>query len=102
MREAETLSQAIKRLEAKGYTEDFRSKEGKLIATPSQQKFEADDLSMDEVVRFEGETDLDEEMILFALSDPKTGLKGTYAVAYSHNMDPEDVDIVQKLSLKPS
>lgn len=96
--EPESLSQAMKRFNALGYTEDFRSQAAKLLATPSQKSFRAIDLTVDQVFRLEGETDLDEESILFALSDPKSGLKGTYLIAYGINMDPADVEILQQLT----
>ncbi|MES2503492.1 MAG: phosphoribosylpyrophosphate synthetase [Myxococcota bacterium] len=98
MLEPETLSQAIKRFNARGYTEDFRAHAGKLKATPADKLFQPTELSVDETFRLEGDTNLEDELILFALSDPSSGLKGTYVSAYSTNMDPLDVDIMQKLS----
>jgi hypothetical protein len=99
MYDVESIAEAIRRLNKLGYKEDFRALGGRLRATPSNRFFEPRTLKVDEIVRFEGETDLNEEAAIFALSDESSGLKGTYTVAYSTDMDPADMDVVQKLKV---
>jgi len=93
----ETLSEAINRLNKSGYTDTFRAQKGLLLAVNYKKSFSPEFLSVDEVVRFEGNTDLSDEAVIFALRDQKTGVKGTYTVAYSTDMDPQDMDVVQRL-----
>jgi hypothetical protein len=49
------------------------------------------------VLRFEGETDPDDEAIVFALECKEHGVKGTYTVAYGSNTPPADIDLVRRL-----
>lgn len=100
MQEPETLSMAIEKLNKKGYTEDFQGKNNLLYAINHRQSFEPGELIVDEIVRFEGETDLQEESVIFALRDSVSGIMGTYIVAYSTDMDEADMDIVKKLEVK--
>lgn len=95
-----TLSQAIIRLNKKGYVEDFQVKNKMLCIRSKEKYFEPSTLIVDEVLRFEGETNLEDEAAVFALRDQNSGIKGTYVVAYGPDMDPLDMDIVQKLKIK--
>lgn len=100
MQEAETLSMAIEKLNKKGYTEDFQAKNNLLYAINRREYFEPRNLDVDQIIRFEGETDLAEESVLFALRDSASGIMGTYVVAYSTDMDEADMDIVKKLQAR--
>ncbi len=100
MQEPETLSGAIEKLNKKGYTDDFQAKNNLLYAIRHRHFFDPALLVVDEIVRFEGETDLDDESVLFALRDSVSGIKGTYVVAYGTDMDESDMDIVKKLEVK--
>ncbi len=93
----ETLSGALARLNAQGYVDDFRAENGKLRAVKSGNTYLPAELHIEETVRFEGETDLDDEVIVFALSDKKFGIRGTYTTAFSTHMDGHDIDIVHQL-----
>lgn len=99
MQEVQTLSEAMQRLFQKGYTDDFRAGAGRLVATVAKRSFLPSELSVDEVIRFEGETDLDEEMIIFVLSHTSSDIKGTYVVAFGPKMDLIDVGIVDQLKI---
>lgn len=97
MIEPETTSQALQRLADQGYTADFRTDKDGLKILPHNIIVNPDQIIVDKIYRFEGETDLDDEEIIFALSYPKLGLKGTFLVAFGPKMDPLDADIVQHL-----
>ena len=100
MQEPETLSVAIEKLNKKGYTEDFQAKNNLLYGIKHRQSFEPGALIVDEIVRFEGETDLQDESAIFALRDSTSGIRGTYVIAYGTDMDEADMDIVKKLKVK--
>lgn len=93
----EMLSEAIERLNAAGYTHDFRGEKEGIRDVVGDKLYRAESLRVDEVVRFEGTTDPDEEAILFALRSEEDGVQGTYVVAYGPSVDPLDAQIVQKL-----
>ena len=96
--EMENLAQAVERLTAAGYRDDFRAEGGGLRALRSGGLHEPESLVIDEVVRFEGATDPDEEAAVFALNSKKSGTKGTYVVAYGIYADPADAMMVRRLT----
>jgi hypothetical protein len=93
----ETLAEAVDRLTAAGYTESLAS-DGVCLVTPDGQAFEIDDLEVEEVVRFEGDTDPADESIVIALHCPKSGLRGTYVAAYGSQASPRNATILTKLA----
>ena len=98
MREAETMSEAIARLNGLGYTEQFLAENHGFRAVKAGRTYPPEAVVIDEIVRFEGETDLDEEAAIFALRDKTNGIKGTYTVAFGVSMDPADMDLVAKMT----
>jgi DNA-binding Lrp family transcriptional regulator len=98
MREAQTMSQVLERLHRLGYVEDFKAYGQGMRVIPKNVMVDPEKLVVDEIYRFEGETDLNEEAMIFALRCPLTKLMGTYVVAFGPMMDSLDVGIVQRLS----
>jgi hypothetical protein len=93
----ETLSEAIARLRAKGFVSDFSAVAGaQLRCEQCDREFDPSTLHIDEIVRFEGESDPGDESILFALSGP-CGHAGLYDTAYGPNASPEDAAVVAVL-----
>jgi hypothetical protein len=100
MPEVDTISQVLDRLFRKGYTNDFKASDGALRVMPDNILVDPDQLIVDEIYRFEGETNLDDEAVIFALSCPHNKCKGTYLVAFGPMMDPLDNAMVQRLHRK--
>jgi len=100
MVEPQTVSQLLERLAREGYTEDFKAYKDNMRTIPKNVVISPEELLVDKVYRFEGETNLDDEEIIFALSCPKFDLKGTYLVAFGPMMDPHDEAIVGRLKKK--
>ncbi len=95
---AETLSEVVNRLTAAGYTDDFRAEPEGLRAVPSGCIHTPESLIIDEVVRYEGMTNPDDEAIVFALRCDAHGIKGTYVTAYGPQMPALDAEMVRRLS----
>jgi hypothetical protein len=100
MREPITLSQVIQTLQKKGYVADFRAQGDELIILPGNIAVDPESLEVHEMHRFEGETDLDEEAIVFALYSASHQVKGTYLAAFGPKMSDEDSGVVQRLRKK--
>jgi hypothetical protein len=94
----ETLSEALKRLAAAGYADDFRAEPGGLRARHSGCLHQPESLHIEEVVRFEGESDPEDEAILFALRCDEHDSRGTYAVTYGPSVPPLDAEMTRRLS----
>jgi hypothetical protein len=94
----ENLAQAVERLTAAGYEDAFRAEGTGLRALRTGRVHEPELLTIDEVVRFEGATDPDEEAVVFALKSEGNETRGTYVVSYGIYMDPLDAVMVRRLA----
>jgi len=93
----ETLSQATQRLAAAGYTDDFRAEDGGLRAIEHDCVHAPETLVIDEIHRFEGVSDPQDESMLFALRCPDHDVRGTYVVAFGPDVGARDADMVRRL-----
>jgi hypothetical protein len=94
----ETLSEAVDRLTAAGYLDDFRAERGALRAVRTGCVHEPESLVIEDVVRFEGASDPGDAAILFALRCKIHGAKGTYVVAFGPSVGPLDAEVVGRLT----
>jgi hypothetical protein len=94
----ETVSEVLRRLTAAGYTDDYRADAQGLRSRSSGTVHPPDRFVIDEIVRFEGDSDPSDESAVFALTSETDGTRGTYTVAYGPIMDALDADIVRLLN----
>lgn len=92
----ETLSQATNRLARAGYAEDYHSHAGRLVCGHCQTSHDPADMTIDEIVRFEGESDPGDEAIVYAL-DAGCGHRGLYVAAYGVGATTDDAAVVAAL-----
>ena len=93
----ETLSQAVDRLTAQGYTDDFRAEPEGMRAVVAGILYQPESLVVEEVARFEGITDPADEAIVLALHSREDGIKGTYTVPFGPGMGPLDAEMMHRL-----
>lgn len=96
MKTFETLTEAINDLKARGYTRDFNLRETCVECSSSSTQLSADDFEITESYHFDGSTDVDDEVMLYAI-ESKDGLKGTLVNAYGIYADSISSDLVAKL-----
>lgn len=84
-----TVTESLALLHDQGYTTDFEVIEGRLVGRDAGEVCAFDEVTVDRVFRFEGPSDPGDEMIVFALHDPASGIKGTLASAFGPTADPE-------------
>ena len=96
----ESLSHAIQRLAERGFTHDLRAEDGWMRDLATGECYEPELLTIDELVRFEGESDPDEQAVLFALRSPSGDALGTFSVVFGPAMPPEDGEVVRRLGEK--
>ena len=92
------VARAVERLTAAGYRDDFRAERDGLRAVNTGRIYQPESLAVDEVLRFEGESDPDDEVVIYALNDAARGAKGTYVVTYGIYVDPLDAEMLLRLS----
>ncbi|RYF73753.1 MAG: phosphoribosylpyrophosphate synthetase [Cytophagaceae bacterium] len=95
METPDTLSQVITRLSTEGYTEDLnRHEDNSLWLDPDAYR-------VDNVYRFEGPTNPDDESILYALSSDQYHVKGILINGYGLSADPVTAAIEERLKRWP-
>ena len=94
----ETLGEAIARLEASGFRDSFQPADGRLRALGAERVYAPETLVVEEVVRFEGESDPSEQAILFALRSSSGDVRGTFTTAFGPLADPASAEIVRRLA----
>lgn len=94
-----TITEALQDLNKRGYTFDFAllTEEDCIFCHSHNHSLSADEFVIDEVYRFEGETDPGDEMIVYAISSTKDQLKGVLLNAYGIYSDSDHSKIVEKL-----
>ena len=98
----ETMSDALRRLAARGFTHELVADDGRLRDVVTGERHDPELLSIAETVRFEGASDPDEQAILLALESPSGRPLGTYATAYGAATPPEAVRVVRRIGLRSS
>ena len=95
--EMETLSQATARLQALGYTGNWIARPGGIVhCSQCNTGIDAATIAIDEIVRFEGDSDPGDEAILYALTGPCSD-RGLYSSSYGPDTTTADVDVVRRL-----
>lgn len=94
-----TLSETINGLIKIGYIHDFNIQEECLVCHQSNVSLSPDDFQIDSVFRFEGISDPDDQSILYAISAPKFGVKGTLVNGYGISSDDATSKLIEKLEI---
>jgi hypothetical protein len=96
----ETMLQAIERLRARGYGLDlFPADRGRLRCGGCGEIFEADAATIDEIVRFEGVSNPDDQAILAAVVTP-CGHRGLFSAAYGVYASADDAAALTALTVR--
>lgn len=92
-----TLSETINRLIKLGYTQDFNTEIEYLICLRTNERLSPKDFQINQVFRFEGESDPEYQSILYAISSPKHNLKGTLVNGYGPSSNEDTSRLIEKL-----
>jgi hypothetical protein len=84
-----TVTDAVEMLRARGYTADFELDGDRLQGMGDETSCPIEQAVVEHLYRFEGPSDPGDEMIVFGLRDPSTGVRGTLATAFGPAADPE-------------
>lgn len=77
----DTLSEAIRMIEKKGYDTEFKAEENGLKALTTGKVYSPSDFTIEAVHRFEGDTDVNDMSVLYSVRE-KDGVKGWIVDAY--------------------
>jgi hypothetical protein len=85
---AGTLTEGTVELAELGYGEDLRFADGVLFCRRCEQTHDADAAEVEQVRRYEGQSDPGDEAILLGLRCPHCGAKGSIVSTYGPDADP--------------
>jgi hypothetical protein len=93
----DTVSEAINDLKERGYTLDFNLETDKVVCNALPLELKPDEFEITETYRFEGESNPDDEAIVYAI-ESKHGHKGVLVNGFGPSADTVSNEIVKKLS----
>jgi len=95
----DTVSEAMNDLKKLGYTTDFSllAHHDCIVCRKSSLELSPDDFEIDQMHRFEGDSDPGDEMVVYAISSNKNNVKGIVVNAYGTYADDISSVIVKKL-----
>lgn len=97
----ETVTDALTRLRANGYTSEFfATDQGELACRSCGRTMNPADVRIDQTIRFEGDSNPDDQDIAFAI-DCDSGCKGVYCAAYGPATPPQDAEVIRQLARAP-
>ena len=96
--DAQTITDALRSLEAAGYTGQFRALEGARVECfTCHQASPARELAVEEMIRLEGPTDPADMVAAIALTCPRCSARGTLVLSYGPDSTLEDAEALQAL-----
>ncbi|GAA3954484.1 phosphoribosylpyrophosphate synthetase [Hymenobacter algoricola] len=97
----DTLSQATRDLQKRGYTDDFNIVDGHLHCAGRDMQLHPQHFHVREFYRFEGNTDPGDESVVYAIESDQ-GVKGLLISAYGPYSEPLNDELMQKLNMPPA
>ena len=92
------LEKCMNKLEAEGYTDQYRVEKGKLVDLTNQKKYKAKDVKAVNFFRFEGIANPEDMSILYAI-ETSDGRKGTLVDAYGMYSDDDTGAFMQDVEI---
>lgn len=93
-RSYDTIAEAIRDLEKRGYSADVKQK---MLHAQASGELTGSNFKIEELYRFEGNTDPADESIVYAISSADGSLKGTLVNAYGIYASGATADLVKEL-----
>lgn len=95
----DTVTEAINGLKQRGYEMDFNLAFDKLVCSRTNTCLDPEEFEIDEVHRFEGETNPSDEDVVYAVESKDGKLKGILTGAFGTYADAVSGEMIKKLSM---
>ena len=99
MKSYDTVTEAVKDLKARGYNINFNIAFDKLICSDNSICLHPEEFEITEVHRFEGNSNPDDEDVVYAVESKQGDMKGIITSAFGLYADPVSNKIIQKLAM---
>ena len=94
----DTLTEVLDRLARIGYVDDIVPAPGGVLCLDSGSVTSVDALRVDEIVRLEGDSDPDDELIVYALTCTVCDRRGTFVAKFGPDTTPEETALMRALA----
>jgi len=95
----DTVTDALKDLKLRGYTVDFNIAFDKITCFKNETTLNPHEFEIVEVYRFEGDTNPDDEDVVYAVESKDGKIKGTITSAFGMYAETVSSEMIQKLSM---
>ncbi|MEJ7738710.1 MAG: phosphoribosylpyrophosphate synthetase [Chitinophagaceae bacterium] len=92
-----TLSQTINGLKKEGYTLDLNIKDQCVAGHQINTTLSPDDFEIDKIYRLEGESNPDDDSIVYAISPPAFSVRGILVNGYGISSDEASAALIERL-----
>ena len=99
MENYDTVTAALNALRSQGYTIDFNVAFNTLIQQEGKAKYNPSDFGIRKVFRFEGDTNPDDEAVVYGIESFDGEIKGVMVSAFGTYADAATNDIIMQLSM---
>lgn len=96
-----TLSETINALKTEGYTVDLNLSKEHVVCLDQKLSLAPDEFEIDKVFRFEGESNPEDQSVLYAISSEKHKIKGLLVNGYGIYADDTSAALAAKLDTHP-
>jgi hypothetical protein len=93
----ETMNEAVNDLIKRGYEHDFNIEDDSILCKKNDQRLSPEEFEIDEIYRFEGDTDPGDENIVYAISSKSHNMKGILVNAYGTYSDADSYKVISRL-----
>ena len=101
MHSYETVVEALKDLKSRGYNLNFNIAFDKISCSENDICLNPDEFEIVEVYRFEGDSNPEDEDVVYGVQSRDGNIKGIVTSAYGHYADGVSDAIIRKLSIHP-
>jgi len=99
MHSYDTLTDALKDLKDRGFSVDFNIAFDKIICSNNETVLNPHEFEIVEVYRFEGDTNPDDEDVVYAVESKDGKVKGSITSAFGTYAESISTDMIRKLSM---
>lgn len=93
----ETVTAAMQQLRDAGYVYDADVRDGSVQLRVDGEWVRVDDVDVEEIHRFEGDSNPADSMIVLGIHSNESGQRGVIVAAYGADMEPETADCLHRL-----
>ncbi len=95
-----TLGEILATLDAAGFTGQMAARPaGRILCLTCRKESPAADFDLQAMRRTEGASDPDDMLAVVGLACPQCGARGTAVLGYGPDSDPDDAEVVLRLSV---